>query len=58
MFEAGALGGAVEHELHGSGAERGAPLGGEDVIASRVGVVAAHPPQRTDFDAAEAVVAV
>jgi len=58
VFEAGALGCAVEHELHGARAERGAALGGEDVIPGRVGVQAAHPSQGADFDAAEPVVAV
>ncbi len=58
MFEAGALGCAVEHELHSAGAETGAAFGGKDVIAGRVGILAAHPSQGADFDAAEPVVAV
>ncbi len=58
MFEAGTRGRAVEHELHGAGAERGAAFGGKDVIAGGVGVQAAHLPQGADFDAAEPVVAV
>ena len=58
MFKAGALGCAVEHELHGARAKRGAALGGEDVVTRRVAVLAPHPPQGADLNPAESVVAV
>jgi len=58
MFEACPFARPVEHELHGAGAERGAALRGKDVIAGRMEVLAAHPPQGADFNPAEPVVAI
>jgi hypothetical protein len=45
MFEAGALCGAVKHELYGAGSERGAARGGKHILTCRMEIFAAETAQ-------------
>jgi hypothetical protein len=58
MFETGALCGAVNHELHGAGSERGAPLRGKYIIACGMRILAAQTAKRADLKPAQPMVAV
>jgi hypothetical protein len=58
MFEIGALGGAVKHELHGARAEKGAALGGKHIIAGRVEILTPEAAQRADLNPAQPMVAI
>jgi hypothetical protein len=47
MFEVGAFGRAVEHELYGAGAKRGTAFRGEHIVACGVEILAARRALRT-----------